>query len=146
MSFTDTINISVRNCFTSFNKDLNINNSIIHEYNYIFDFGHGVSIPTLAEKYDERILQLPRADLIKKAVLFFDPDNIGKIWLNDQFLFSASFTGLFEIDTKITPYKILKSSDFYKGKNIIKVWIQDTNVSPSQNNGWTGKLKIIFEY
>lgn len=144
--FTDTITISFNNSFTSFYNNLKIINSIIHEYNYIFDFGHGESIPILAEKYDEKKIELPRADLIKKAVIYFDPDNIGKIWLNDQFLFSASFTGLFEIDTKITPYKNLKSGDFHKGKNTIKVWIQDTNVSPSVNNGWTGKLKIIFEY
>lgn len=144
--FTDTITISFNNSFTSFYNNLKIINSIIHEYNYFFDFGRGESIPILAEKYDEKEIELPRSDLIKKAVIYFDPDNIGKIWLNDQFLFSASFTGLLEIDTKITPYKILKSGDFHKGKNTIKVWIQDTNVSPSVNNGWSGKLKIIFEY
>lgn len=147
LQFTDTINISIKNCFTSFNQDLNIKNSIIHEYNYIFDFGRGVSIPILAEKYDERKIELPRNDLIKKAIIYFDPDNEGKIWLNDHFLFSASFTGISDgIDPEITPHITLNANYFCKGTNTIKVWIKDTNLTPSDINGWTGKLKIIFEY
>ena len=127
----------VNDNFTNISKNNKIKNSIIHEYNLKLLFGESFNIPVLAEITTERILQLPRADLIKTATVTFFADNTGKLWINDYYLLNSDFDSqTIKIDKKY----------FFIGNNTLKFYCKDTNIIQSEGNTWSVDLLIKFEY
>lgn len=127
----------VNDNFTNISKNNKVENSIIHEYHLNPIFGKDFDIPVLAEITSDRILPLPRADLIKTATVTFFADNTGKLWLNDHYLLNSDF--------KNETIKIDKNY-FLIGNNTLKFYCKDTNLVQGTNNTWFIDLLIKFEY